>query len=222
MKYISFFLKLLPLITIISGLIGGGTRINPVIDTVKVALTQYELAQIANLVVMSFHGSNDLVKEPKQFPAFVRDKFHNQYSVLAREIKGDKEHDHSLDIWGQTFKLEYMRVFASVKVFSAGPDGEYNTKDDIAADIPYQNPDEQNLAREPKRRVIVEEVLVDDEPEEPSIDHEQTAEVDETIVSENEGEPDQREPATDQYSENEDMNEPSVEEIPVEEPAQTY
>lgn len=221
MKYFSFFIKLLPLITILSGLIGGGTRINPFIDTVKVALTQYELAQIANLVVVSLHGSNELVKEPKQFPDFVRDKFHSQYSVLAREIKGDKEHDHALDIWGQNFKLEYMRVFASVKIFSAGPDGEYNTKDDIAADITYQNPEELSIAKEPKRRVIVEEVV--EESAEPAAQETETAEADDQAIAETEDyEGDQREPAQDQYSENEVNNEPAVEEVPAEESESTY
>lgn len=222
MRYFSFFIKLLPLITIVSGLIGGGTRINPFIDTVKVALTQYELAQIANLVVVQLHGSNELVKEPKQFPAFVRDKFHSQYSVLAREIKGDKEHDHALDIWGQTFKLEYMRVFASVKIFSAGPDGEYNTKDDITADIPYQNPEELNLAKASKRRVIVEEVVVE-ETVEPATQDTEIVEADDQATAETEyDEHEQREPAQDQYSENEVTAEPVAEEVPVEETESTY
>ncbi|WP_408097313.1 hypothetical protein ACJVC5_19975 [Peredibacter sp. HCB2-198] len=200
MKFIRLILKLLPLLTIIGGVFGGGARINPFLDTVKVALTQYELAQIANLVVVDLHGSNKLVKEPQRFSDFIRDRFQNQYSVLAREIKGDRSHDHALDIWGEPYRLQYVKIFGSVKIFSAGPDQEYNTKDDIAADIPYEDPEERRLAQQPKKKVIIQEVVEEIEPQE-VVNEEQFPAADETLVENESYEQDQREPANeeDQY-----------------------
>ncbi|WPU64309.1 hypothetical protein [Peredibacter starrii] len=200
MKFIRIILKLLPLLTIIGGIFGGGARINPFIDTMKVALTQYELAQIANFVVVDLHGSNKLVKEPQRLPDFIRDRFHNQYSVLAREIKGDKSHDHAVDIWGEPFKLQYVRVFGSVKIFSAGPDQEYNTKDDIAADIPYEDPEEKQLAQAAKKKVIIQEVVEVEEGPETHANEEQFPTGDETLVEGENLEQDQREPAADDQS----------------------
>lgn len=218
MKFIRIILKLLPLLTIIGGIFGGGARINPFIDTVKVALTQYELAQIANFVVVDLHSSNRLVKEPQRLPDFIRDRFHNQYSVLAREIKGDKSHDHALDIWGEPFQLQYVRIFGSVKIFSAGPDQQYNTKDDIAADIPFEDPEERKLAQEAKKKVIIQEVVeVEAEPE-AIANEEQFPASDESLV---EGEPqdqDQREPANDEQSyQDQYQDQPQDDEAPIEE-----
>lgn len=153
MKHIGRLIKLLPLLTLAWGLFSGGARMGPFLDTAKVALTQYELGQIAKLVYEDLERPKGPVIEPDEFSKFLRNNFHSQYSVLAREIRGDKTHDHAIDIWGRPFRLDVDRLAHYVKISSLGPDGVYGTKDDIAADITYES-GEKIAAKEARPRPV--------------------------------------------------------------------
>ncbi|MDD4976102.1 MAG: hypothetical protein PHY93_17230 [Bacteriovorax sp.] len=131
MKYIMFAIKMIPVITILQGLISGGSRMGPLVDTAKVAITQYEVAQISKAVV----ESKGPMVIPDKFSDFIREHYYSQYSVLARELNGDREHDHAIDIWGRPFQLIPIEGSGSVKVVSAGPDGLIDNKDDLTVTI---------------------------------------------------------------------------------------
>ncbi len=139
-KLILLSLKLLPLLTIIQGVSSGGARLNPYVDTLKVALTQYEIAQIIKLVFDDFEKTNGPVITPAEFPGFVRDTYHSQYSVLARELSGLDSGDQSVDIWGRPFQLFLNADVTVVKVSSSGPDRKMNNKDDVSADFTIERP----------------------------------------------------------------------------------
>ncbi|MBL7664105.1 MAG: hypothetical protein JNM93_03140 [Bacteriovoracaceae bacterium] len=128
-------IKILPLITIYKGITSGGARLKPFIDMGKVALTQYEVAEITKLVVSDYKSSNGLLVSPQDFSYFVKDQFNSQYSILAREIRGDRSHNMSVDIWGNAFMLMPNSDVSNVKIVSSGPDLTYDTKDDIAMDF---------------------------------------------------------------------------------------
>lgn len=159
-KLISWAIKIIPLITIWQGVTSGGARLGPFVDTAKVALTQYEVAQITKAVFTDTVANKGKVISPKEFPDFIRANFHNQYSVLAREITGDKEHDHSIDIWGEHFKLIHDENIGMVKIASAGPDGILLNKDDVATEFSLGMP-RKSMANQPKKKrvIIVEETV---------------------------------------------------------------
>jgi hypothetical protein len=127
--------KLLPIITIWQGVSSGGARLGPFMDTFLVALTQYEVAQITRLVIEDYAGNKGKLMAPQEFPDFVKDMYHSQYSVLARQIMGEENHQQNMDIWGKHFHLIINPDATMVKVASAGPDGVISNKDDIVADF---------------------------------------------------------------------------------------
>lgn len=128
-RYILLAFKIIPLLTIIQGVLSGGARMGPFIDTLQVVMTQYEVGQILKILA----ASPQVLAKPEKFPVFLQENFHNQYSVLVREIKGDKSRDLSKDIWGRPFHLLVLVNEDKVKMGSNGPDGSIDTKDDVAA-----------------------------------------------------------------------------------------
>ncbi len=158
-KVFSWLIKIIPLITIWQGLTSGGARLNPFLDTAKVALTQYEVIQIVKLVSEDVQNNDGKVISPKEFPDFVRDQFHSQYSVLAREITGNKKHDHAIDIWGKNFELLVNDDISHVKIASPGPDRILSSKDDIAADFKINRPSSQLAKTEPKNTPVDAEAV---------------------------------------------------------------
>ncbi len=136
-KLFGILIKILPLLTLYKGITSGGARLGPFVDTIKVALTQYEVGQITKHTYEDFAQSGK-VPEPQNFSQFIKDEFHSQYSVLARELNGDKGHDHSMDIWGNPYQLHVNQNIGQIKVFSAGPDGIPSNKDDVLMDFSYE------------------------------------------------------------------------------------
>lgn len=161
-KLIGIILKILPLITIWQGLTSGGARLKPFIDTIKVTLTQYEVMEITKLVVKDFEAENKPMP-PAEFADFLQNNFHSQYSVLAREIKGDRKHDLSRDIWGSPFQLILNEDMTNVKIASAGPDGKISNKDDIAADFTIEGAVRRLPARAAPRPTVQEESHVQEQ-----------------------------------------------------------
>lgn len=156
-KIFGILIKILPLLTLYKGITSGGARLGPFVDTIKVALTQYEVGQITKLTYADFAQSSK-TPDPQKFSHFIRENFHDQYSVLAREIKGDKSHDHTLDIWGNPFQLYVNQNIGQVKVSSSGPDGIASNKDDIAMDFSFEVQERRRPA-EVAKKVQVEEPL---------------------------------------------------------------
>lgn len=138
MKILSWAIKIIPIITIYQGVTSGGAQIGPFLDTAKVALTQYEVAKITNLVIEDINATNGKVISPLEFSNFLKDTFHDQYSVLAREIKGDKTHDLSKDIWGLPFEILLDEQMNRVRISSSGPDGKIDNKDDVLVDFDFE------------------------------------------------------------------------------------
>ncbi|MGZ3790276.1 MAG: hypothetical protein ACXVLQ_17215, partial [Bacteriovorax sp.] len=155
MKYIMFAIKIIPIITICQGVISGGARMGPFVDTIKVAFTQYEVVQISKALV----SAKGPMVTPDKFSDFIRENYYSQYSVLAREIKGDKEHDHAIDVWGKPFQLVHVEGSSNVKVASAGPDGLIGNKDDVAVTIEVSAPHKNPLASAHKKKKKMVEVV---------------------------------------------------------------
>jgi hypothetical protein len=224
MKFLSLALKLLPLCTLIYGLVSGGSRMGPFVDTVQVALTQYELSEISLLVHAHL---KDKGKPPeKAFGTFVRERFHSQYSVLAREIKGEKSHDHGKDIWGHPYKLNYDREGQVVKIFSAGPDGLFGNLDDIVASVGYDDGSRRRTAEKPVKEVERSPASQDDvQTEDPPIDEygnpyaNEKASQDEEPVALAEEPVENREPAAEETYPDQDQPQ---EEVPAEETTEQH
>ncbi|MCM2348949.1 MAG: hypothetical protein NDI69_02940 [Bacteriovoracaceae bacterium] len=166
-KFFSILIKILPLLTLYKGITSGGARLGPFVDTIKVALTQYEVGQITKLTYDDY-GRNRKIVSSVEFPQFIKDNFHSQYSVLAREINGDKGHDHSKDIWGNGFQLILNQNIGQARIASAGPDGIISNKDDIGFDFSVDIPQIRRPAAIPKAapvQEVVEVAEVEQEPE---------------------------------------------------------
>lgn len=177
-KILGLILKILPIITIWQGVTSGGARMKPFIDTIKVALTQYEVAQITKAYVASLSQNNGQMLDQKKFSEFIQDQVHSQYSVLAREITGDKSHDHAKDIWGKPFQLIVSDDQTQIKIASSGPDGKIKSKDDIGLDFSVQRDYVRKPASVPQPvREVVEDV--EQVPEETVADDAQLAAQDE-------------------------------------------
>jgi hypothetical protein len=140
-KLVKIIIKVLPLLSLITlyqGVIGKGGGLH-VIEVLRVSLTEYEIAQVTKLLLKNAEITRGLLKRPQDFGEFVQNNFYSQYSVFARELKGDKKPDHSRDIWGMPFTL--ITEEGLLKVTSAGPDRILNTKDDIATEIQVMAPE---------------------------------------------------------------------------------
>lgn len=170
-KFFSILIKILPLLTLYKGITSGGARLGPFVDTIKVALTQYEVGQITKLTYDDY-GRNRKIVSSVEFPQFIKDNFHSQYSVLAREISGDKEHDHSKDIWGHEFQLILNQNIGQARIASAGPDGIISNKDDIGFDFSVDIPQIRRPAAIPKPAPVQEVVEVAEVEQEPAPEQE--------------------------------------------------
>ncbi|MCK6593773.1 MAG: hypothetical protein L6Q33_01120 [Bacteriovoracaceae bacterium] len=150
MSKLLWIIKLLPVLTILHGFLGSGSRFGSLLDTLKVALTQYELSNITKLYV---EEAGDIGKEsfnPQRFIAFVNDNYHNQYSVFARDFVGSENSELSFDIWGTPFQLELVATKSKLKIYSAGPDKKIKNKDDISVDIVLDVPPEMLQSPSPQ------------------------------------------------------------------------
>lgn len=135
MSKLLWIVKLLPVLTILHGFFGSGARFGSLLETMKVALTQYELSNITKLYV---EEAGDFGKEslnPQRFVSFINDNYHNQYSVFARDFVGADNVELSFDIWGTPFQIEHVAKKSKLKIFSAGPDKKLKNKDDVVIDI---------------------------------------------------------------------------------------
>lgn len=127
-----FAIKLIPVITIVHGFVSSGVRVGSLVDTAKVAMTQYELAQISIVLAKPEH----VKMAPERFSEFVREQYYSQYSVLARQVFGkSSETDVAIDLWGKPFQLIPIKGTGDIKIVSSGPDGKVHTKDDLDVEI---------------------------------------------------------------------------------------
>lgn len=179
MNKIIWVVKLLPILTILHGLFGSGSRMGSLVDTLKVALTQYELSNITKLYVEEAGDFGKDSLNPQRFVSFVNDNYHNQYSIFARDFVGAENTELSFDIWGTPFQIEHVVKKSKLKIFSAGPDKTLRSKDDVVIDIalelapesappmgstPVQNPPVESLpqAQVEAERVPAEEMTTDE------------------------------------------------------------
>jgi hypothetical protein len=140
-KIVKIILKVLPLLSLLTlyqGLTSQGGSLRPVMEVLRVSLTEYEITQVTKLLIKNAEATRTLLQRPQDFGQFIQN-FYSQYSVFAREVKGDKKHDHSQDIWGVPFAL--ITQNGVMKIASAGPDRILNTKDDIATEIQVRTPE---------------------------------------------------------------------------------
>lgn len=132
-KMIIKVIPLLSLVTLYQGVVTKGGSLDSLIEVLRVGLTEYEITQVTQLLLKDTETTKELLQRPQDFEDFVQNNFYSQYSVFARELKGDKEYDQSRDIWGMPFTL--ITQEGMLKIISSGPDRILNTKDDIATEI---------------------------------------------------------------------------------------
>jgi hypothetical protein len=139
MKLVKFALKLLPIITLYKGLSSGGAKLGPVIDMVGISLTQYEVKKITLLTMQDAQKNGGLV-HPDTFSDFIKDNYYNNYMSMIRRAMGRDGWDLSTDLWGKKYKMQSNYNATVIFIKSAGPDKQYNTKDDIGLDFSYNAP----------------------------------------------------------------------------------
>jgi len=149
MKAVLFIIKLIPVITIVHGFVSSGVRVGSLFDTAKVAMTQYEMAQIS----IVFAKPENIKTEPHKFADFVNEQYYSQYSVLARQFIGNNENDLATDLWSKPYLLIPIQGTDDLKISSSGPDRKLNTKDDLEVVINVPRPFSLATAPAPKKMV---------------------------------------------------------------------
>ena len=112
-----FLARLIPISAALAGTYYGMARFDPIMDQVKFALVRSEVSSIARLISFELEAKDR--PTVANFPAYVRE---NMYST-------DKHRDLALDLWGRPYRL--YQVNGAPTVGSAGPDGNFGTRDDI-------------------------------------------------------------------------------------------
>lgn len=136
------FIKLLPLLILVGGFLKGSTSLKPVFNIGGTVLTQSELKKMLKLVKRHY-ARKLLDKDPEplmsndEFPVVVRKKYYSKMSYLMRKFI-DHSGDLANDLWDNPFKLLYDLEHNVVYAASAGPDLEWDTKDDIK--VPFNLP----------------------------------------------------------------------------------
>jgi hypothetical protein len=154
MKAVLFIIKLIPVITIVHGFVSSGVRVGSLFDTAKVAMTQYELAQISIVISKPEH----IKTEPIKFADFVNEQYYSQYSVLARQFIGNNENDLATDLWSKPYKLIPIQGTDDFKISSSGPDRLQDTKDDLEVVINVPQSFSLASAPAPKKAPVVKQV----------------------------------------------------------------
>ena len=137
-KLIIFALKILPLITIYKGLTSGGKKFSPVFDIAKVAFTKYELSLIAKEVINDYKEKNGDLIAPNRLNLLIQDRYYNNYSKYMRMVFNHDSEDFTYDLWDSEYHMDLTNQGTLVVMRSPGPDGELDTRDDIAIDFRVQ------------------------------------------------------------------------------------
>lgn len=145
---IRFLIKIIPIITLWQGLTNGSTRIGPLKDAIKVSLTQYEVIEISKTLTALLKDRTLQINS--DFADFINSYYHNQYSILAREYLGQKDHQLDQDIWGQKIIIFYHKDQGQLIISSNGPDKMSQTKDDISFAINIQT-NSKKTSQSPQR-----------------------------------------------------------------------
>ncbi len=144
-KILMFCIKILPLITLYKGITSGSDKFGPMLNIGKVAFTQYEVVQMAKMVGKDYSSSRGELIHPDDFPSFIIQNYHNQYSDLVREMMADNDKNISYDLWGNQFKLILSEETSEVLVGSAGKDKTWDSTDDIKLGFKIGSKNMKNL-----------------------------------------------------------------------------
>ena len=129
---ISALAKLLPLITVVGGAAASSpnlkAQIAKVIQSTKVIATQQEVSDIAKMVYLDTVDGTQ--PKPEEFATYLKNGM--------RSANGIKR-DNSRDQWGQVYTLAYDKTRRELVVTSAGPDGSFDTADDIRGSYPLDH-----------------------------------------------------------------------------------
>lgn len=121
--------KLLPLVTFVGGAAASSpnvkAQIAKVMQSTKVIATQQEVSDIARMVYLDTVDSTQ--PKPEQFTEYLKTGMRS-----ANGIKRNNSHDQ----WGQAYTLAYDKTRRELVVTSAGPDGHFDTADDIRGSYP--------------------------------------------------------------------------------------
>jgi hypothetical protein len=124
--------KLIPLVTVAGGAAASSpnlkAQIAKVMQATQVVATQQEISDIAKMVYL------DTIDGTQPTPA----DFETYLKRNMRNANGNKR-DTSKDQWGQSYRLVYDQQRHELMVFSAGPDMQYDTADDIRGVYPLEN-----------------------------------------------------------------------------------
>ena len=128
----TFFLKIIPLVTMIVGGYTSYQRANPLFGLGKILITQRDLGNISKLVIDHFQQSNgtDLIR-PENFHKFLRENYNNQVTSIVRNLFEMHKDDLSVDLWGVPLKYIINSTDSFLSFQSAGPDMKWESQDDI-------------------------------------------------------------------------------------------
>ncbi|CAN5644290.1 hypothetical protein BH10BDE1_BH10BDE1_11750 [soil metagenome] len=124
--------KLIPLVTVAGGAAASSpnlkAQIAKVMQATQVVATQQEISDISKMIYLdTIDGTQP---KPEEFEAYLK--------MHMRSANGTKR-DTSKDQWGQAYRLVYDKQRHELSVFSAGPDRQYETADDIRGTYPLEN-----------------------------------------------------------------------------------
>lgn len=122
-------MKLLPIVTVAGGAAASSPKLKAqltkVIQSTKVVATQQEVSDIAKLVYLD--SVDGTAPKPEAFSSYLQNHM--------RGANGSTR-NNSKDQWDQPYRLTYDQTRHELLISSAGPDGAFDTNDDITANYP--------------------------------------------------------------------------------------
>lgn len=116
-------LKALPAIMLSAGVAMNSPKVKNLLNYVKVVATQSEVNNITQILSLEWITDEKLPTDPEHFADYVRK------IMRVPASSGGVPRDTSKDIWGTPYQL--IIDGQTIKVNSGGPDGEYDTDDDV-------------------------------------------------------------------------------------------
>ena len=115
--------KIIPLVIAVAGVSKNMDKIKKMVQATNIPAVQSEMSNICKVIHLDSIDGSVPSTDPALFAEYVKKNLTSQQRGLIR--------DFSKDMWGTSYRLEIKNNVATV--ISAGPDKQYDTKDDLRA-----------------------------------------------------------------------------------------
>ena len=110
-------IKLIPIITLYHGASKGHNRLKPLLNLGKVVLSQYEIKNVTDIVVLSYKETQGQLVNQEGLGELIVENYSDQYTSLVRQVI-TKNISYANDIWNTPFQIDFNRASGQVTVFS--------------------------------------------------------------------------------------------------------